>query len=78
MGLMISRPLKVYSALFGGQYIGGSAVIVATDKGHARRLLNKSLAQYGLDDRNASPGDITLTEIETEEAGVFSFQNGDY
>ncbi len=56
---------------------GAAAIIVANDKGHAKRLLNKSLDEKGLGDKNKDQ-DFTFEELDVGEAWVEILHGGDY
>ncbi len=71
--------MRVYTTnKFHGAYLGGNAVVVAKDKGHAKRLLMKAI---GADPVIAPPDDdhdFEFQEVDTEVAEAKILFNGDY
>ena len=79
----MSDNLKVYSATFDGQYIGGSALIVAQSEGEAAQMLEARLRQAGLwakAHRHSQVGGVPfrLVEIDLGLARIAAFDDGDY
>ena len=67
--------MKVFTCTsFGGHYpVGTAAVIVARDRGHARRLLRKALKECGLEEDNE-----IFVEVDVETAGAIVLRDGEY
>ena len=64
---------------FEGHYpVGTSAVIVAQDKGHARRLLEKELKKCGLKLRGFCDMKVTYEEIDLTISKAIVLQDGEY
>ena len=74
----MAKPLRVYTCTDhdGHWPVGVASVIVARDKRHARRLLNKALAKDGL----AGFGELsyTLQALDLGTAAATILNNGNY
>jgi len=66
--------MKVYTNKFQGQYLTGSAVIVAPDAATAASLLTEELATRGLP--GAREADMFLLQTDTPEVTILD--DGDY
>jgi len=67
--------MNIYTCNFEGHNpIGATAVVVARDRGHARRLLNRKLQEEGLE----LSGDEDIVKVETDSAQAIVLHNGDY
>ena len=72
--------MRIYysDSFVGHNPIGTAAVIVAKDKGHARRLLEKELKNYDLELEGFLDCKVTLEEIDPTKAQAIVLSDGDY
>lgn len=64
---------------FPGHYpVGTAAIMVARDRGHARRLLIREARDHGLSLRADDLPLNGFTELSLEESGCVILRNGDY
>ena len=72
--------MKIYCTTdFEGHWpVGTSAVIVAKDKGHAHRLLEKELKKHGLELEGFCGCKVTFDEVDPTVAKAIVLQEGDY
>ncbi|KKM63851.1 hypothetical protein LCGC14_1507310 [marine sediment metagenome] len=72
--------MKIYytTDFVGHTPIGTSAVIVAQNKGHARRLLAKELENYELKLEGFLDCQINFEEIDPTKAQAIVLSDGDY
>lgn len=66
--------MRVYYVEHDGVWMAGYSVVVARDRGHAKRLLTKLLKDNDLE----VDGHLEITEVNIEEAGAHLVWNGDY
>lgn len=69
--------MNVYycTGFLGHAPVGTSALVVAKDRGHARRLLDKKLKERSLP---ASTRDDQIVKVDTDEAEAVVLQDGVY
>lgn len=74
----MEKKLKIYTVTdHDGFYpVGVASVIVAVNKGHAARLLDKALIERGLAPKKKH--DYTLSEVPTDEPVAIILDDGNY
>lgn len=69
--------MKAYVVEFHGVWLGGSAVVVATNRKHAQRELQRKFEEHGIHVKNI-PDIKFFIPVELDKAGVKYLNDGDY
>lgn len=71
---MSRRELKAYTVSYDGLWLGGHAVVLARDRGHALRLVERDRMTVNFD-----PLEATIERVDTiDSAKVLWNDNGNY